>query len=172
MRKKGEGRTSGAKRSFFHLTIHAQLGATFVPYLGKNLRRAHALLAIPLTELSIALVNDRQMSALHEEFLNIAGPTDILTFPLDLNSRKEPVSGELVICVPYARRAAKAHGVAIKNELLLYGIHGMLHLAGFDDRTAAQYNRMHRIEDEILAQLGVGPVFHPSARVGRARGEG
>jgi len=116
--------------------------------------------------------NDKQMGDLHKQFLHIAGPTDILTFPLDVNAKNEPIGGELVICVPHARRAAKTHGVVLKNELLLYALHGMLHLAGFDDRTAAQYNRMHRIEDEILAQLGVGPVFHPSARQGRARGEG
>ena len=38
-------------------------------------------------------------------------------------------------------------------------MHGVLHLIGFDDRTAAGYRKMHRKEDEILTRLGVGPVF-------------
>jgi probable rRNA maturation factor len=160
------------KRSPFHLTFHARLAGKFIPYLRKHLRGAHAILSPALCELSIVLVNDKQMSLLHKRFLNISGPTDVLTFPLDLNEDRQPTSGEVVICVPHARRSAKEHGIVLENELLLYAIHGMLHLTGLDDRTAAQYNRMHRIEDEILAQLGVGAVFHPSAgNSGRARGE-
>ena len=81
------------------------------------------------------------------------------------------ISGEVVICVPQARRAAKVHRVRVENELLLYAIHGMLHLAGFDDRTAAQYKRMHHAEDDILARLGVGPVFDSSRRSGHRPGE-
>ena len=158
-------------RSHFGLTFHAQIGAHFIPFLRRNLRKARAILRLPLSELSIALVNDRRMSALHEQFLEVAGPTDVLTFPLDLTAKGEAISGEVVICVPYARRAAKKHGVSVKNELLLYALHGMLHLGGLDDRTAAQYKRMHRIEDDILAQLGVGPVFDPSAGSRRVRGE-
>jgi probable rRNA maturation factor len=158
-------------RLHFRLTFHAPLGAQFIPYLRKNLRKARAILGSPLSELSIALVNDKRMSALHERFLGLRGATDVLTFPMDLNVGGRAVSGEVVICVPHARRAAKKHGVSVRNELLLYALHGMLHLMGFDDRTAAQYKHMHCIEDEILAQLGVGPVFEPSAGSRRARGE-
>jgi probable rRNA maturation factor len=44
---------------------------------------------------------------------------------------------------------------------LLYSLHGMLHLCGFDDRTEPDFRRMHQTEDEILTRLGVGPVFQP-----------
>jgi hypothetical protein len=47
----------------------------------------------------------------------------------------------------------------VERELLLYALHGMLHLAGFDDRTARGFATMHRTEDDILTRLGVGPVF-------------
>jgi len=142
------------------LSVAADLGRAFVPYLRRQLRRVHATLNPPLREFSLVLVNDKRMSELHERFMGIAGPTDVLTFPLDLDSRRRPISGEVVVCVPEARRRAREHDVAVKDELLLYALHGMLHLCGFDDRTDRGFARMHRAEDMILTQLGVGPVFH------------
>jgi probable rRNA maturation factor len=147
----------------FHLLIRADIGASAVPYLRRHIRKAHQLLAAPLREFSIALVNDRRMSELHVQFMNIPGPTDVLTFPLELCDDGKAIAGEVVVCVPEARRRAKEHGVAVRDELLLYALHGMLHLSGFDDRTAHGFARMHRTEDDILQRLGVGPVFHSRA---------
>jgi len=99
------------------------------------------------------------MSALHKQFMGISGPTDVLTFPLDVDAGGRPVAGEVVVCVPEARRRAKEHGVSLERELLLYALHGLLHLCGYDDRTDASFRAMHRTEDQILTRLGVGPVF-------------
>jgi probable rRNA maturation factor len=112
-----------------------------------------------LKELSIALLGDPQMSELHHDFLGILGPTDVLTFELDTDSHGRVTSGEIAICVPEARRQARRRGGKIEREILLYAIHGMLHLAGFDDRTDRGFQLMHRREDQILIALGVGPVF-------------
>ncbi len=128
-------------------------------YLKKNLQQAHDYLSPPLTSLSLALVGDKKMSALHVQFLNVAGPTDVLTFPLETNKKGQPLSGEVVICVPEARRQCRQNGVELRKELLLYSLHGLLHLCGFDDRTNRQFRRMHLMEDQILTRLGVGPVF-------------
>ncbi|MGN6726072.1 MAG: rRNA maturation RNAse YbeY, partial [Tepidisphaeraceae bacterium] len=49
------------------------------------------------------------------------------------------------------------HGVA--QELLLYALHGVLHLSGYDDRTESDHRRMHRREDQILHRIGIGPLF-------------
>jgi rRNA maturation RNase YbeY len=154
------------------LSIHADLGERYVPFLRNSLRKVHSIFPTALTDLSLALVNDKRMGELHQEFMNLPGPTDVLTFPLDTNPNGQATCGEIVICVPYALRSARREGVPVQNELLLYAIHGILHLAGLDDRTAAQYKRMHRIEDDILASLGVGPVFHPGNSVlRRSRGK-
>jgi probable rRNA maturation factor len=101
------------------------------------------------------------MALLHEQFLGIAGPTDVLTFPLEEDRRGRVTAGEVVVCVPEARRQAKRNGAGVERELLLYALHGMLHLCGYDDRTAAAFHTMHATEDRILTQLGVGPVFNP-----------
>jgi probable rRNA maturation factor len=131
----------------------------FGKYLRSHLIAAHAILRPPLRHLSLALIDDPQMSTLHEEYLGISGPTDVLTFELDHDATGRVLSGEVVLCVPEARRQARQNGSAIREELLLYALHGMLHLSGFDDRTAGQYRVMHRKEDQILTRLGVGPVF-------------
>jgi probable rRNA maturation factor len=118
-----------------------------------------------LREVSIALVDDGQMAELHAQFLGIAGPTDVLTFELEHDKQKRVIAGEIVICIPEARRQARAAAVKTGDEVLLYAIHGMLHLSGFDDRTERGFCAMHRREDQILTALGVGPVFnrpHPS----------
>jgi probable rRNA maturation factor len=152
------------RRPSIRLTVNARVGRSFVSHLRSKLRAAHAMLKPALAELSFGLVNDSAMSALHERFMNLSGPTDVLTFPLEFDTRNQVTSGEVVICVPEARRRAKEHGVAVRDELLLYALHGMLHLCGFDDRTARGYARMHRTEDDILTRLGIGAVFNPGRR--------
>ena len=137
----------------------------YVPFLRRNLDAAHEILGPVLCEMSVALVGDVRMSQLHEQFMGIAGPTDVLTFPLETDARGQVTEGEVVICVTEARRRAREHRLPVENELLLYALHGMLHLCGHDDRTQRAYAKMHRTEDEILKQLGIGAVFAPAARL-------
>ena len=141
------------RRSSLRLTISAKAGARYAPFIKRQITLAHRLLKSKLTEINIALVGDAKMSELHEEFLGVSGSTDVITFPLDDDS------GEIVICVPVAQRQAKANNVPLKLELLLYAIHGLLHLCGYDDRTAAGFREMHRTEDSILRRLGFKAVF-------------
>jgi probable rRNA maturation factor len=156
----------------FILQVSAATGTRYVPFLRRNLLGAHAILKPALTEMSLALVGDARMSKLHAQFMGIPGPTDVLTFPLEEDARGRVTSGEVVVCVPEAVRRAKDHKERPERELLLYSLHGMLHLAGYDDRTAADFRRMHRTEDEILTQLGIGPVFHRSEAAAAARVKG
>jgi len=143
------------------LTIQARTGKSHVAFLRKHLIAAHRLLDTGLSELSLAMVGDARMSLLHKRFMGIDGPTDVLTFPLEFDVAGRETSGEVVICVPEAARQAKARGTRVDCELLLYAIHGILHLSGFDDKTAKAFQRMHRKEDEILIKLGLGSVFAP-----------
>ena len=161
------------------MTITSETGRAFIPFLRRQLRAAHAALEskfkprrrrLPLREMSLALVNDARMSALHVEFMGIHGPTDVLTFPIDQDARGRVTSGEVIVCVPQARRQAKRHTIPLRLELLLYSIHGMLHLIGYDDRTPRDFATMHRTEDEILTELGFGPVFTTAATTTTRKG--
>jgi probable rRNA maturation factor len=145
------------------LTVSALTGRQYVPLVRRNLRRAAGLLKAPLQQLSIVLVTDRRMIELHDRFLGLPTTTDVLTFPIDEDDRGRTVSGEVYVCVPEARRQARVRGVPVAHEVLLYSLHGMLHLCGFDDRTELEYRRMHRREDQILTRLGIGRVFAAAA---------
>jgi probable rRNA maturation factor len=133
--------------------------------LKRQLSRCARRVRTRLRELSVALVDSRTISRLHRQFLGVGGPTDVLTFPLETSGRPpRAVSGEVVLCVPLARRRAAANGIGDADELLLYALHGLLHLSGYEDATAKGFGRMHRAEDHILKSIGVGPIFRlPSA---------
>jgi probable rRNA maturation factor len=146
------------------IILTAHLGRRFVPTLRRQLKRAVALVSNAPAEISVALVNDRTMSDLHMRHMGLSGPTDVLTFELDHDATGRCIAGEVVVCVPQAVRRARQEGSSVPNELLLYSLHGVLHLAGFDDRTAKCFAIMHTMEDDILTQIGVGPVFNPARR--------
>ena len=142
------------------LTFTARAGRRYLPFIETNLRRALALIEAPPEELSVALVGDTEMSRLHGRFLNDPAPTDVLTFELDRHPDGRVAAGEVVVCVPEAERQAAGRGTSAEGELLLYALHGVLHLSGFDDTTPDAHATMHRTEDHILTQLGLGPVYH------------
>jgi probable rRNA maturation factor len=96
--------------------------------------------------LSVALVNDRAIRRVHRQFLGKDTATDVISFPLDDGLPGSDLFGELVISVETARREARARRLRPEDELLLYAIHGALHLAGYDDTTPAKRRRMRRKE--------------------------
>jgi len=147
-----------------HLTIFATAARQCVPTLRRGLTGAHRILRSPLRDLSLAIVPGRQMALLHGEFLRRTGPTDVLTFELDHDARGRVVGGEIVVCSTLAKARARQLGHPLSHELLLYAIHGLLHLSAFDDRTDSAFAAMHAKEDEILTRLGIGPVFAPRNR--------
>lgn len=161
---------SARNRPGVAVSVYATSGRQHAPFVAGKLARACALLpGCQLRELSLAMVGDVRMSALHREFMGLDEPTDVLTFPLETDARGRSLSGEIVVCVPEAQRQARARRIPLRRELLLYAIHGLLHLSGFDDRTPDEFREMHRTEDMILTRLGVGPAFFAAARPHRGR---
>jgi probable rRNA maturation factor len=111
----------------------------------------------------VALVDDRAIAGLHARFLGVRGPTDVLTFPGGEGASEIVVSGETAL------REARARGVAPLHELLLYVVHGALHLMGHDDRTPRARARMRAAERAALRRLGLGDVFGaPAGKAPRA----
>lgn len=101
--------------------------------------------------LSVSVVDDEAMAALHERYSGIAGPTDVLAFPLeDEVPGPEALLGEVVVSADTAAREAEARGLPFARELLLYVAHGVLHLLGYDDHDEEERNRMHARQEELL----------------------
>jgi probable rRNA maturation factor len=95
-----------------------------------------------LPEISVLLVSERRMAAVHRQFLGQDGPTDVITFD----------HGEIVISVPTARRQATEFSTSLSHELRLYLVHGLLHLQGFDDRTRSEARQMAKLQERIVAE--------------------
>ena len=105
----------------------------------------------------VEVVDDRRMSLLHGRWMNDPTPTDVLTFPM--SAPDQPIDVDIAICLPEAERRSRELGHDRLRELLLYGLHGILHVLGHDDREQADYARMHAEEDRLLEKIGLGGVF-------------
>ncbi len=94
--------------------------------------------------LSIVFVGTKRMRAVNKKYLNHDYVTDVLTFDLG------EAQGEIIICPQVACAQAQAHQTSVENEIILYVIHGILHLAGFDDRKPRDIIQMRSMEKELL----------------------
>ncbi|MDQ6939557.1 MAG: rRNA maturation RNase YbeY [Verrucomicrobiota bacterium] len=102
-----------------------------------------ALAKIPhhsLGEITVLLISDRRMATLHRQFMDIAGPTDVITFQ----------HGEIFISVETAKRNARRFHSSVEDEVKLYLVHGLLHLSGFDDKIAADAREMEKAQARII----------------------
>jgi probable rRNA maturation factor len=101
---------------------------------------AHGAVLPSIEELEVSLITDSEMARVHGRFLGDESATDVITFQ----------HGEIVASVDTAAREAGARGHAIEIELLLYVIHGLLHLNGHLDDTAASREAMAGLQESIL----------------------
>lgn len=131
-------------------------------WLRAAVRAALRRFEVPRAVVSVALVDDAHIAEVNAQFLKHEGATDVITFDLrdEGNVDALTVDGEIVISAETAAREAAARGHDVEKELALYAVHGVLHLLGHDDAEEAEAAAMHRIEDEILASLGMGRVYH------------
>ena len=108
-------------------------------------------------EISILLLDDRQISELNQKYLRRNGPTDVISFPLqdDLFPQVQPqVLGDVVISVETALQQALKRQAPFYEEILVLLIHGILHLLGFDhEKSAQEKKKMQAREKEIFERL-------------------
>ena len=116
----------------------------------------------PLAELSIVLVTLEVMSDLHERWMDLPGPTDVMAFPMDeLDSARRPdagdtspaLLGDIVLCPGYARDQARTAGHSLLDELHLLTVHGVLHLLGYDHAEPAEEREMFGLQKRLLADF-------------------
>jgi probable rRNA maturation factor len=106
-------------------------------------------------ELSIALVNNREMRKLNAKYRHKDYPTDVLSFPA-ANGLPIDVGllGDVVISVEKAEEQAKQRGRTLNEETVTLLIHGVLHLLGYDhERSVKEARIMGRLERKIYRTL-------------------
>jgi probable rRNA maturation factor len=96
-----------------------------------------------LSEIHFVLVDRATMIRVHGDFLGDATETDVITFPY----------GEILVCPAVARDRTAELRVVLEEEILLYGLHGLLHLAGYDDVEPEQAGKMARAQRKLLKEI-------------------
>jgi probable rRNA maturation factor len=112
----------------------------------------------PEVELAISLVDPEEITELHVRWMDLPGPTDVLSFPMDELRVPEPgepaepgMLGDVVICPQVAAEQGEQAGHGLPGELELLLTHGILHLLGHDHAEPGEHAVMFGLQDELLA---------------------
>ncbi|MDR1271231.1 MAG: rRNA maturation RNase YbeY [Planctomycetaceae bacterium] len=106
-------------------------------------------------KLGVILVDNDTIQQYNRDFLQHDYPTDVISFPIVDRRREGYLEAEILVCTQIALDRAGEFGWLPEDELLLYIVHGILHLVGFGDTTPEIRTVMQQKEREYLAQLGI-----------------
>ena len=136
-------------------------------WLVDSLQRVLAAEGAAAADLHVVLVGDAEIRRINRQHLQHDWPTDVLSFSYADETATDcdrwprgqglAIDGEIVISAETAVREAPRHGWSLRDELLLYAVHGCLHLCGYDDLSDAERPSMRRREREVLALFGLCP---------------
>lgn len=108
-------------------------------------------------ELCIMFIDPDPMAELHEQWLDLPGPTDVMSFPMDelkpgtpASPTGEGVLGDVCICPQVAAEQALAAGHSKEEEMLLLATHGILHLLGYDHAEPDEKEVMFALQRRLL----------------------
>ncbi|MCV7314906.1 rRNA maturation RNase YbeY [Mycolicibacillus parakoreensis] len=113
----------------------------------------------PAAELSLVLLDTTAMADLHMRWMDLPGPTDVMSFPMDeiepggRPDAPEPgpaMLGDIVLCPEFAATQAAGAGHALGHELALLTVHGVLHLLGYDHAEPAEEKEMFALQTRLL----------------------
>ncbi|CAM2858755.1 rRNA maturation RNase YbeY [Propionibacterium acidifaciens] len=117
-----------------------------------------ALRIHPQAELSILLVDEDTMAAYHRRFMDLEGPTDVMSFPMDElrvpDDEEEPpqgLLGDIVICPSFTDAQAGGNGRTNQEEMEYLLVHGLLHLLGHDHAEPEEKAVMFDLNDRVIA---------------------
>lgn len=123
----------------------------------RQLRRAVGMVlrgeAVGEAAIELAVVDDPAIRQLNDRYLHRDEATDVLSFLLERSASF--LGGQIVVSADRAQAAAPQVGWSPAEELLLYAVHGALHLVGFEDRTPRQRGKMQARERHYLSRLGL-----------------
>ncbi|SDL87187.1 probable rRNA maturation factor [Corynebacterium mycetoides] len=115
----------------------------------------------PDTEVTVTLVDEPTMADLHVRWMDLEGPTDVMSFPMDEltpgGGRPDAAQpgpamlGDIILCPAFDRRQAELAGHGLGHELALLTVHGVLHLLGYDHVAPEDEREMFSLQNEILA---------------------
>ena len=116
---------------------------------------------VPAGECNLLFVDDETIHVLNREHLDHDWPTDCISFDYGDDPAPDGLRGEVVASAETARREALERGKSPRHELLLYVVHGVLHLQGHDHIEEHEAEAMEAREREILARFDYPDPYQP-----------
>ena len=111
----------------------------------------------PQADLCLRLVDEAAMETLHVQWMDLPGPTDVMSFPMDElrpgregQEPEEGTLGDIVLCPSVATKQAAEAGHAPMEEMLLLTTHGILHLLGYDHAEPDEEREMFELQRQLL----------------------
>lgn len=122
--------------------------------VSKIVKETLLFLNIRCEEVSIYFTTEESISNIHEQFFQDPTPTDCISFPID-----DQHLGEIFVCPSVAIAYAKKHNLDPFHETVLYIVHGILHLIGYDDLDPKSKKKMRSMEKKCMEHLKNQKLF-------------
>jgi probable rRNA maturation factor len=108
----------------------------------------------PECEISLSFVDLQEMEELHIKWMQENGPTDVLSFPMDMPENKDDVVtlGDIVISPAVAAKQATAAGHSVEDEMYILATHGLLHILGYDHADPDEEKVMFALQEKIVKE--------------------
>jgi probable rRNA maturation factor len=108
----------------------------------------------PECEISLSFVDVQEMEELHIKWMQEDGPTDVLSFPMDMPENKADVVtlGDIVISPAVAAQQAASAGHSVEDEMYILATHGLLHILGYDHADPDEEKVMFALQEKIVKE--------------------
>ncbi len=108
----------------------------------------------PECEISLSFVDVQEMEELHIKWMQEDGPTDVLSFPMDMPENKDDVVtlGDIVISPAVAAQQAASAGHSVEDEMYILATHGLLHILGYDHADPDEKKVMFSLQEKIVKE--------------------
>ncbi len=107
----------------------------------------------PCFQVYIYFVDEKRISSLHKEFFQDPSSTDCISFPIDEKNEPNRILGEVFVCTDIAKQYGLKRNIDPLDEALLYLVHGLLHLMGYDDIESMDRKIMRKKEKKHMEFL-------------------
>jgi probable rRNA maturation factor len=108
----------------------------------------------PESSISLTFVDVQEMEELHIKWMDEPGPTDVLSFPMDMPEHKGDVVtlGDIVIAPAVAAQQAQQAGHSVEHEIFILATHGLLHIVGYDHADPDEEKVMFALQEKIVKE--------------------
>ena len=108
----------------------------------------------PECEISLSFVDVQEMEELHIKWMDEPGPTDVLSFPMDMPEKKGDIVtlGDIVIAPAVAAQQATDAGHSVEHEIYILATHGLLHILGYDHADPDEEKVMFALQEKIVKE--------------------